>query len=526
MTEATDPRGSFHECVDYWAEKRPAHIALEDTDGTYSYAELAEKSTALAKALIGSGLETGDRIAWLGKNRAIYAVLMVAASRAGLVLAPIGWRLALPEICYILNDTGAKWMLTEPDFAATAMQAKEECAALETVVCMHGCGEVNQNLADWMAAQPSDIELPPTDHENGMLQLYTSGTTGNPKGATLCNRNLFALRKPVEDANFHWNVLDENDKGMVVMPVAHIAGSGYTAMCLHSGITAYFQAEFDPVTVLEAIDKGVTAVFLVPTAIQMMINHPKAAETDFSRLRFMHYGASPMPLALLRQAMDVLGCGFVQHYGMTETTGTFTCLHPEDHDPEGNTRMRSAGLPLPGVEVRIVDTNNADVPTGDVGEIVTRSHANMLGYWKQPEKTAETVDPDGWLHTGDAGYMDEDGYVYIHDRVKDMIISGGENVYPAEVENTLYSHPAVLEAAVIGVPDEKWGEAVKAVVVPRPEHEIDSDEVIAFARESLAVYKVPKSIDVIPEMPRNASGKILRRELRAPYWEGKERQVN
>ncbi|WOE74190.1 long-chain-fatty-acid--CoA ligase [Alterisphingorhabdus coralli] len=525
MTEATDPRGSFHACVDYWAERRPEHIALEDADGSYSYSELAEKSTALAKAFVGSGLKTGDRIAWLGKNRAAYAMLMVAASRAGLVIAPIGWRLALPEICYILQDTGAKWMLSEPDFATMARDAKEKCPELETIVCTHGCEHLT-SLVDWMAAQPNDAELPPTDPENGVLQLYTSGTTGLPKGATLCNRNLFGLRQAVEESDYDWARLDENDKGLVVMPIAHIAGSGYTSMFLHAGATAYFLPEYDPAGVLDSIEAGVTNIFLVPTAIQMLINHPSAAETDFSRLRYMHYGASPMPLALLRQAMQVLGCGFVQHYGMTETTGTFTCLHPSDHDPEGNKRMRSAGLPMPEVEVRIVDSDNASVATGEVGEIVTRSKANMLGYWKQPEKTAETVDPEGWLHTGDAGYMDEDGYVYIHDRVKDMIISGGENVYPAEVENTLYSHPAVLEAAVIGVPDDKWGEAVKAVIVPRPGHEIESDEVIAFARESLAVYKVPKSIDVIPEMPRNASGKILRRELRAPYWEGKDRQVN
>lgn len=524
MTIASDPRGSFHECVDYWAERRPAHPALVDADGEHSYAQLAQNSTALAKTLIGSGLAAGDRIAWLGKNRAIYAVLTVAASRAGLIIAPIGWRLALPEICYILQDTGAKWMLCEPGFAQIATQAKSKCPALETIVCSHGCEHL-ASLSDWMAEQPAVDILPATDQENGVLQLYTSGTTGNPKGATLCNRNLFGLRKGIETSGYDWAILDESDKGLVVMPVAHIAGSGYAAMCIHAGVTGYFLAEFDPEAVLASIEDGVTNIFLVPTAIQMMINHPRAAETDFSRLRYMHYGASPMPLALLRQAMAVLGCGFVQHYGMTETTGTFTCLHPDDHDAEGNQRMRSAGRALPGVEVRIVDADGKSVPTGDVGEIVTRSASNMLSYWQQPEKTAETVDADGWLHTGDAGYMDEDRYVYIHDRMKDMIISGGENVYPAEVENTLYSHPAVLEAAVIGIPDDKWGEAVKAVVVPRPGAEIDPADIIAHVRGEMAGYKVPKSVDIIAEMPRNASGKILRRELRAPYWEGRDRQV-
>lgn len=524
MVASNDPRGSFHECIDYWAEHRPDNIALVDSEGQQSYAQLAANTTKLAKALTSSGLKIGDRIAWLGKNRAAYAALMVAASRAGLVIAPIGWRLTLPEVCYILSDTGAKWMLCEPDFAELANQAKAQCPALETIVCTDGCQHVG-SLAKWIAAQGDKGALPATEREYGVLQLYTSGTTGQPKGATLCNRNLFSLRQDVEQSGYSWANLEESDTGLVVMPVAHIAGSGYTAMCFHAGIAAYFLAEFEPGAVLDSIEDGVTSIFLVPTAIQMMINHPRAAETDFSRLRFMHYGASPMPLALLQQAMNVLGCGFVQHYGMTETTGTFTCLHPQDHDPQGNKRMRSAGLPLPGVEVQIFDDNNKPVATGEVGEIVTRSASNMLGYWQQPEKTAETVDKEGWLHTGDAGYMDEDGYVYIHDRVKDMIISGGENVYPAEVENTLYSHPAVLEAAVIGVPDEKWGEAVKAVIVPRPGAQIDPDDIIAHARAEMAVYKVPKSVDIIPEMPRNASGKILRRELRAPYWEGRDRQV-
>ncbi|MEO1045186.1 MAG: fatty acid--CoA ligase [Pseudomonadota bacterium] len=525
MTEATDPRRSFHDSIDYWAEKRPDHIALIDPDGAQSYAALAENSNVLAKALLGSGLEPGDRIAWLGKNRAVYAVLMIAASRAGLTVAPIGWRLALPEICYILQDTGAKWLLCEPDFADIANQAKEQCAALEAIVCTHGCQHAG-SLSEWIAAQPQADSLPETDPETAVLQLYTSGTTGKPKGAILCNRNMFGLREGIEDHGFDWARLDASDKGLVVMPVAHIAGSGYIANCVHGGMTAYFLAEFEPAAVLDSIQDGVTNLFLVPTAIQMLINHPKAAETDFSRLRYAHYGASPMPLALLRQAMQVMGCGFVQHYGMTETAGTFTCLQPDDHDPEGNARMRSAGTPVPGVEVRIVDMDNQPVATGEVGEIVTRSDANMVGYWQQPEKTAETIDSEGWLHTGDAGYMDEDGYVYMHDRVKDMIISGGENVYPAEVENVLYSHPAVLEASVIGVPDEKWGEAVKAVIVPRPGEEVDTDAIIAFARNELAGFKVPKSIDIIAEMPRNATGKILRRALREPYWEGMERQVN
>ncbi|HMT43585.1 MAG TPA: AMP-binding protein, partial [Chakrabartia sp.] len=217
---------------------------------------------------------------------------------------------------------------------------------------------------------------------------------------------------------------------------------------------------------------------------------------------------------------------FIQNYGMTETTGTIVMLPPEDHDPNGNPRMRSAGKALPGVELKIVDDQGNSLPVGEVGEVVTRSSNNMIGYWRLPEATQKTLTNDGWVYTGDAGYMDEDGYLYIHDRVKDMIISGGENVYPAEVESAIYGHPDVLEVAVIGVPDDKWGEAVKAVCAPKPGHSIDADSIIAWARERIAGFKVPKTVDTIEALPRNPSGKILRRELRAPYWAGRERQVN
>ena len=267
-------------------------------------------------------------------------------------------------------------------------------------------------------------------------------------------------------------------------------------------------------------------MFMVPAALQIVVRQPRARQVDYSRMKYILYGASPIPLDLLRECMEVFGCGFCQQYGMTETTGTIVYLPPEDHDPAGNQRMRAAGLPLPGVEIKVVDADGNEVPRGEVGEVATRSYANMAGYWKLDEATASTIGSDGWLRTGDAGYMDEDGYLFIHDRVKDMIISGGENVYPAEVESAVYGHPAVAEVAVIGVPDEKWGEAVKAVVVPKPGMTIDPDEIIAFARSRIAAFKAPKSIDVIAALPRNASGKILRRELRAPYWAGKTRQVN
>jgi len=294
-----------------------------------------------------------------------------------------------------------------------------------------------------------------------------------------------------------------------------------------NGVRSLVQAEFTPVGVLEAIENGATHMFIVPAALQMVVQHPRAAETDFSNLRYLMYGAAPMPLELLKEAVGTMpGTKFLQAYGMTETSGTISILPPDDHSLEGNQRMRSAGKAVPGVEIEVRGADNSELPRGEIGEVCIKSPSNTAGYWKLPEATEKTIDADGWLHTGDAGIMDEDGYVYIQDRIKDMIISGGENVYPAEVESAIYGHPAIAEVAVIGVPSEKWGEEVKACVVARPGSEVDEADVIAWTRERIAAFKAPKSVDVIPEMPRNPSGKILRRQLRAPYWEGQDRQVS
>jgi acyl-CoA synthetase (AMP-forming)/AMP-acid ligase II len=519
MIPAPDDLLTFDEFIAYWAKDRPDRLAMREEDRHHSYAELEEHTARVATALLAAGLKKGDRIAWIGKNSDIYFTLFYGAARVGIVMTPIGWRLAPAEWAFILNDTRARLLFTGPGFEDVGKALEGQLNHVERIL----------DAAQGRALIDDTVRAPfePAGPDDAVLQLYTSGTTGNPKGAALSNRNLFALRKNANENDLAYTKWDDDEVVLVCMPCAHIGGTGLGIMALAAGLPGFVLAEFTPDGVFDAVEQGgVTRFFMVPAALQMLLNHPRCASVDFSRLKYIIYGAAPIPLELLRQCIKMFGAQFIQAYGMTETTGTIVMLPPEDHDPHGNVRMRSAGKALPGVELKIVDANGNELPQGEVGELITRSSNNMLGYWNLPDATAKTMTDDGWIRTGDAGYMDEDGYLYIHDRVKDMIISGGENVYPAEVESAIYGHPDVMEVAVIGIPDDKWGEAVKAVCAPKPGATIDPDSVIGWARERIAGFKVPKSVDVIDALPRNASGKILRKDLRAPYWEGRDRQVN
>ena len=510
---------TFDEFLTHWAGERAGRVAMREEDRVYSYAELDELAAAAAAALLAAGLKKGDRIAWIGKNSDLYFTLFYGAARAGIVMAPVGWRLSPVEWAYVVNDTQAKMVFAGPGFETLADQLAGKLEGDPVIV----------SAAEARAMIDATPRAPfePSGTDDAVLQLYTSGTTGNPKGAVLSNRNLFALRKHSSDLDLPYTKWEDDEAVLVAMPCAHIGGTGLGIMALAAGLPGIVLAEFNPEGVFDAVEQhGVTRFFMVPAALHMLLMHPRCASVDYSRLKYILYGAAPIPLELLRQCIKVFGAQFIQAYGMTETTGTISMLPPEDHDPAGNKRMRSAGKPLPGVEMKILGADGGELPVGEVGEVVTRSSNNMLGYWNLPDATTKTMSGDGWIRTGDAGYMDEDGYLYIHDRMKDMIITGGENVYPAEVESAIFGHPAVQEVAVFGIPDEKWGETVKAVCVAKPGMAIEEADIIAWARERIAPFKCPRSVDVIPALPRNASGKILRKDLRAPYWEGYARMVN
>jgi acyl-CoA synthetase (AMP-forming)/AMP-acid ligase II len=520
---------SFCDIVHDHARTQGDVIAFTFGEEELSFAALDEGANRAANGLIALGVKPGDRVAFLGKNHPLYFEAFVGAARIGAVMTPVNWRLAPPEVAYILDNCGAAVVFVGEGFAAMIEGVRADVPRVTHII---GIDAPEHDGLDYRTWRDSFAATPPAhkvNSEDDALQLYTSGTTGKPKGAVMTHGSVLSSRDALAAADEMrgWQEPIPGDVTLLAMPCFHISGTGTGIGTMVAGTNAIVLPEYDPAKALDLIDNfNISKIFLVPAAIQILLNHPRVNEVDFSRLKYVTYGASPIPLELMREAMRVLGCGFVQMYGMTETSGTIVALDPEDHVPEGSPRMRSVGKPLAGVEIKIIDEAGNPVPAGAVGEIATRSNKNMRGYWNNPDATAATIDAEGWLRTGDAGYLDADGYLYIHDRVKDMIISGGENVYPAEVENALYSHPKVADVAVIGVPDAKWGEAVKACVVVKAGEELGEAELIAHARTLIAGYKCPKSVDFIEALPRNPSGKILRRELRAPYWVGKARNVN
>jgi fatty-acyl-CoA synthase len=508
------------------AQERGDFAALVFEGRCSSYATLDKHTSCIANGLIALGARPNERVAYLGKNSDIFIELLFGAIKAGIVIAPVNWRLAAPEIAFIVADCKATILFVGPEFVEQVRDIRAQFSGVRIVMTTEGGASEWQDFRSWRDEQSDRDPQLPIGKDDVAIQLYTSGTTGKPKGAMLTHQNFLSLLRIAETDTPDWNRWTTDDVSLVAMPVFHIGGIGWAVYGLYHGAKNVISREFDPNKVLDDFAQhGVSKLFLVPAAMQFLVRQPRARETDFSKLRFILYGASPIPAALLKECIAMFGCGFVQLYGMTETTGTIVVLAPEDH-VEGRACMRSAGKPLPGVEVAILDANDKPVPVGEVGEIATRSGSNMAGYWNLPEATARTLDADNWLRTGDAGYLDADGYLYIHDRIKDMIISGGENIYPAEVESAICDHPDVAEVAVVGVPDDVWGEAVKAVVVLKPGKVVTAADLMCFTRERIAGFKAPKSVDFIAALPRNASGKILRRHLRDPYWEGRERQVN
>jgi acyl-CoA synthetase (AMP-forming)/AMP-acid ligase II len=501
----------------FHAKHAPDNIALEFEGVRTTFAALDIASNRAANGLIACGIRPQGRIAILDKNSDSFFEILLGAAKASAVLVPINARLAVAEILFILQDADVDVLFLGETFAAMATELRSESLTSMSVVIL------NADYRKWRDAQPStDPELKSLP-DDVCVQMYTSGTTGHPKGVQLTNSNLALSSPTIFEPWGNWTA---KDVLLMVMPQFHIAGAGTGIMGLLAGIKTIILREFVPIQVLKVIEHSrATLTFLVPAMIGALISEKAIESTDTSSLRRIIYGASAIAPELLKRALQTFkDAGFVQVYGLTETSGIITALSPEDHVSANTQIIASCGRAIPGVELRIVDAAGASLPQRRVGEVICRTTKNMKGYWKRDAETAKTL-REGRLHTGDAGYLNEEGYLCIEDRIKDMIVSGGENVYPAEIEKVLIEHPDISDVAVIGVPDERWGESVKALVVLREGGTTDAAEILLYARKLLAGYKIPKSVDFVSRLPRNAAGKILKRELREPYWQGYARRV-
>jgi len=493
------------------------------TKTTQTFAELNERSSKTANALLDAGVGHGERVAILAINAPVFFELGFATSKIGAALVGLNWRLAPLEIEAILADAGATLLIVDRELDHQLTDGVRAMDGIEIVTDL-----------EWQARVDAADAADPRHDVSGddiVFILYTSGTTGVPKGAQLTNHNMVHTTL-IASQPYRMTSASTN---LVAMPLFHVGGMGYGLSGFCVGGHTVLRRDADPTAIIDNMEtERVTHAFFVPAVIQMLLDVPGADEADLSSMEVMVYGAAPIGDAVLRRAISVFGCGFLQAYGMTETAGAIVGLDPEDHDPDGDRAhlLRSCGRAFPWVEIRLVDPDSiangtpTDVEHGQVGEIWTRSAQNTPGYRNRPEATAEALTSDGWLRTGDAAYGDENGYLFLFDRFKDMIVSGAENVYPAEVENVLYDHPDIAEVAVIGVPDEKWGETVKAIAVARPGHTIEADSLIELCQSRLAKYKCPTSVDVVDVLPRNASGKVLKTELREPYWAGQDRRIS
>ncbi|MFC5142728.1 AMP-binding protein [Actinomycetospora rhizophila] len=492
----------------------PDAIAVEPAgrpgEGT-TWTALREQARSVAAALVRDGVAPGERVVLVARNDPSYFPILFGAGLAGAVLTPLNRRLATDELVAMIDDSGATTVLVDEDAAA----------ALSDVLGDRRVVVLGRTYADWVgpAVDPERAVAP----EDVAFQLYTSGTTGRPKGAMFANgTNLAVLTGEIAEA---WGFRD-GDVSLVAMPLFHMGGLAWALAGMARGARAVVVGDFVPAEVLDAIEAhGVTTAFCVPTMLAALCAVPGVDSRPLG-LRQMIYSGSPIGEDALKRAMVALRCDFVQIYGLTEATGAFAQLSAQEHR-EGGPALASAGRPYPWTELRVVDPETGhDVPAGAIGEIRTRSVQNMVGYWRRPEETAAALTPEGWLCTGDLGRLDDAGRIHLVDRAKDRIVTGGENVYPAEVERVLAQHPDVAEVAVIGVPDERWGEAVKAVVVPAAGSTPDPAEIVAFARGRLAGFQSPKSVDVVEALPRTATGKVIKPTLREPYWRGHDRRIH
>lgn len=487
-------------------------IITAETGERLTYRELDRRIARAIALLRDEGLEPGDRFAYLGRNDAFYYVLVLAAARAGLLFVPLNWRCPAPEVAHFLADSDPKLLFADAEFQPVAAAALAPGA--RTKILSTRLGDAGDRTFVMAVEAPGEeIRSSVPKDDRGLLILYTSGTSGAPKGVVVTHHGFSLMR--------HMEIISPDfpewrDETMVAgMPNFHVAGISWMFMGLMRQSTCVLTSDPSAANLTRLIrDHSAARTFAVPTVIRDIVDEVRRTGQPLPTLRMFLYGAMPIGETLLRDAMDTLGCSFLQYYGMTEISGSATFLAPRHHSLDYPELMQSVGLPFAGSQLEIRDEQGRQMPVGEAGEIYVRTPTLTPGYWRRPEATQAAIGPDGWYRTGDGGRLDESGFLYLTDRIKDMIITGGENVYPNEVEEVLIQHPAVQASAVVGRPDPRWGQAVVALVELVPGGQASAQSIIAFARERLAGFKCPKRVDFVPSLPRTASGKIRRQEAR------------
>lgn len=496
----------------HFAARTPDKTALIFGSHSWTYAQLDRGCNAVVTLLREHGIGPGGRFAYIGKNNDLYFLIQIGAIRAGAVLVPVNWRNTAPETGYVLEDGAVSLVISDSEFLPMLDEADKQ--GLPRIVADDDGPEGLR--ARILAAEPA--ERIPLDPHAPCMQLYTSGTTGRPKGVVTSQYN-YGIHRHIEITSGYFDDWGDDEILLSPLPSFHIGGMSWVCTALVRGGTAVVIADTNPVVILDNILKhNITRTFIVPTLVRALIGEMDARGVRAPTLRGIHYGAASMDPALLERSVDRLGCRFLQYYGMTEISGTMTILGPDQHDASNPPLLRSVGKPLPGFAIAIRGPDTELLPIDTPGEIWVRGPSLLIEYWNKPEATKEAL-IDGWYRSGDGGRLDKDGFLFLTDRIKDMIVSGGENVYPAEVESVLRDHPAILDCAVFGMPHPKWGEGVTAALEIRPGHSVDPDEVIAYARKSLAAYKIPRRIELGVTLPRTASGKVQRALIRKHFIE-------
>jgi acyl-CoA synthetase (AMP-forming)/AMP-acid ligase II len=509
----------------------PNNLALVTPEVRRTFRELNLRSNSLANGLINEGLRVGDKVGILLSNCAEFIETDFALSKIGMVRVPLNARLNAEDHEYMLKDSEANGLIYGSRFAEVVKRMRPKLGKVTKYI------QVKQHPYDSQVTDNLDFEnlilsnesVEPNvkiDEEDLHTIFYTSGTTGKPKGAMLTHKSWASV---AINLLLDYGPVTQEDKILNLQPLSH--GAGFFVLPFFvRGATNLLIRKFNPEAVFSTIEKeGVTVLKLVPTMLYQLLESPIRTNYNLDSLHTIIYGGSPIAVTRLIEAVEFFGQKLVQLYGQAEAPMCITTLSKRDHIIEGMgegfARLHSAGKPLTNVEVKVVNESGQELSSGEIGEVIVRGQHIMTGYWNKPEETAEVL-KNGWVYTGDLGYTDAGGYVFLVDRKKDMIISGGFNIYPSEIEDILRLHPNVKDVAVIGVPDEKWGEAVKAVVVPKSQKEFSEEEIIAFCRDHLPSFKKPKSVDTIDVLPRNPYGKIQKSSLREPYWRGRQRRIN